>query len=259
MADEYLSFARELALEAGRIIRQGFGVASDVKYKADDSPVTDIDARVNQVIIDRIGSKYPGHGVLGEEEDLGAGREYYRWICDPLDGTVPYILGIPNSLFMIALMEATSLLIAVAYDPFAGRLYHAAKHGGAFCNNFPIRVSGQTLRDGYVVVGADSVSFIDPIRRAGGRIEPVPGTGYKSMMVACGKAVGTIKETADFHDIAPAALIIAEAGGQVTALDGSPLTLDTRIEGGVIMSNGLAHQDLIEAAQAGNAQRGKLR
>ena len=73
------------------------------------------------------------------------------------------------------------------------------------------------------------------------------------MMVACGKAVGTIKETADFHDIAPAALIVVEAGGQVTALDGSPLALEGEIQGGVIISNGLVHQRLVEVAEAAAA------
>ncbi len=250
MVDDYLAFAMELALEAGAIIRRGFNQASVVTYKADGSPVTNVDVQVNQLAVERIRRRYPGHGLLGEEQDLGTGAESYRWICDPLDGTLPYVLGVPNSQFMLALAGEPGLLVAVAYDPFADRLYHATRHGGAFCGRHPVRVSAQTWGEGHVLLSAGSPALIGAVGRAGSRIELVSGTGYKCMMVACGKAVGTIKETADFHDIAPAALIVTEAGGRVTASDGSPLAFDSEIECGVIVSNGLVHQRLVEAAGA---------
>jgi fructose-1,6-bisphosphatase/inositol monophosphatase family enzyme len=67
------------------------------------------------------------------------------------------------------------------------------------------------------------------------------------MIVARGEAIGTVKQTADFHDVAPAALIVTEAGGRVTALDGSRLALDREITLGVIISNHIAHDQLVEA------------
>lgn len=88
----------------------------------------------------------------------------------------------------------------------------------------------------------------------GGHVELVRGTGFKSMMVACGEAAGTVKETADFHDVAPAALIVTEAGGRITAMDGSRLSLDRQITAGVIISNDLAHEQLVEVACRGHAQ-----
>lgn len=247
MIDEYLAFARELALAAGNLMREGFDRPTGIRYKADGSPVTDIDIRVNQMVAERIRRQYPGHALLGEEADVGTGSESHRWICDPLDGTVPYILGVPSSLFMLALMEESVLLVATAYDPFADRLYHAARHGGAFCNGSRIHVSNQTLSEGYVVLGADSPLFSERIRQAGGRAGPVPGSGYKAMMIARGKAVGTLRQTADFHDVAPAALIVAEAGGRVTALDGGQLAFDRKGDGGAIISNKIAHQALVNA------------
>ncbi len=256
MASEYLSFAKELAHEAGSIILAGFGRAHDISYKRDGSPVTNIDVEINKIVAERISHRYPRHGLLGEERDLGTGFESHRWICDPLDGTVSYIRGIPSSLFMLALMEESHLLMAVAYNPFTSRMYHAAKRGGAFCNGSPIHVSSQTLSEGYVAIGADSIDFAGAVRRVGGRTELVPGTGCKSMMIASGGVIGTIKGTADFHDIAPAALIVTEAGGQLTSLEGDPLILDQKIEGGVIISNGRAHQGLIAAAADGTAGPG---
>ncbi len=250
VTNEYLRFARGLAFRAGRIILEGFGKAADVKYKADGSPVTDIDIQVNKIVSESIQSRYPKHGLLGEELGFGTGFEPYRWICDPLDGTIPFILNIPNSMFMLALMGGDELQVAVAYDPFSSRFYHATKGGGAFCNDYPIHVSNQPIRDGYLVLDTDSLPFVTLIKQAGGRIASVAGTGYRAMMVACGKAVGTVKETADFHDIAPASLIVAEAGGRVTDLNGSQLTLDKEIEGGVIIANRLAHQQLVHILRA---------
>jgi len=70
------------------------------------------------------------------------------------------------------------------------------------------------------------------------------------MMIARGKAIGTLRQTADFHDLAPAALIVAEAGGRVTALDGGQLAFDRTSDGGAIISNKIAHQALADAASA---------
>jgi len=149
---------------------------------------------------------------------------------------------------MLALMAGSEVLIATIYDPFADRLYHAARHGGAFCNGSRIHVSNQALSEGYVVLGDDSRLFSGPIRQAGGRVGLVPGSGYKAMMIARGKAVGTMRKAADLYDTAPAALIVAEASGRVTALDGSQLALGRGSDGGLIMSNGIVHQALVHAA-----------
>jgi histidinol-phosphatase len=247
MPDSYLAFAAELAVAAGEIIREGFNRASVIAVKADGSPVTDIDVRVNRLVAETIQRRYPGHGVRGEEQDLGTGDETYQWICDPLDGTLPYLNGLPNSMFMLALTRESEVLAAVAYDPFADHMYRAARQGGAFCDGRPIRVARLGLGAGRVVLGTSSAVLIEAVSPMAGHVELVPGTGFKSMMVARGEAIGTVKQTADFHDVAPAALIVTEAGGRVTALDGSRLALDREITLGVIISNHIAHDQLVEA------------
>jgi fructose-1,6-bisphosphatase/inositol monophosphatase family enzyme len=248
VAEEDLVFATELAMKAGELLRHGYKNPLEIEYKPDGTPVTEIDRQINDIVADEIRRRYPTHGLLGEEADLGTGFERCKWICDPLDGTIPYILGIPHSVFMLALMRDNSLTLSVVYDPFSDRLYSAVRNGGASCNGTAIHVSRRRLCDGYVALGSNSDRFVEGIRRAGGRTELVSGSGYKSMMIACGEAVATIKDAADFHDIAPAALIVEEAGGLVTALDGSQLVLDRDIKG-VIISNYLVHRTLIEVCQ----------
>ena len=243
MPDNYLALAAELAVAAGEITPQGFGRALVIAVKADGSPVTDIDVRVNRLVAETIQRRYSGHGVRGEEQDLGTGGETYQWICDPVDGTLPYLNGLPNSMFMLALTRESEMLAAVAYDPFADHMYREARQGGAFCDWRPIRVArrgtgGARHQFGAAYRGRQPDGWP---RRTG------PGTGFKSMMVARGEAIGTVKQTADFHDVALAALIVTDADGRVTTLDGSRLTLDQEITGGAIISNDIAHDQLVEA------------
>ncbi|GIG69204.1 inositol monophosphatase family protein [Phytomonospora endophytica] len=245
---DYLEFALSLARRAGGLIADAFNTNVQADVKSDGSPVTEVDREINRLVIDAIQERHPHHAILGEEGAVGSGKEEFKWICDPLDGTKPFLLGVPNSVFMIALMHAGNLLLAVVYDPFTKNMFHAIRGRGAYCNNDRIHVSEQRLDEGYVVLGTDSYPFIEGILNAGGRVEPVSGSGYKSMMIAKGSAVATIRQQADFHDVAPSALIVEEAGGKVTGLDGSRLVLDRAI-GGAIISNGVAHAELVELAQ----------
>lgn len=246
---EYLDFATNLARQAGTIIRNNFGRTFTIEAKSDLSPVTQIDKQINKLVIENIKDKYPTHGLLGEEADFGSGMEQQQWLCDPLDGTKSFILGIPQSVFMLALLEDGLPQLSVVYDPFTDKLYHAVRGKGAYCNQAPIFVSKQTIKEGYVLMDNSSFGCIGTLKAMGGRMQQVSGTGYKCMMVASDKAIGFINHKADFHDIGPASLIIQEAGGKVTALDGSPLRFNNKI-GGVVASNGITHKALLKAANS---------
>jgi fructose-1,6-bisphosphatase/inositol monophosphatase family enzyme len=251
--DEYLRFAMELAAEAGLAIKEAFDSPHTVTFKADRSPVTEVDMRINALVIDRIRERYPDHSVRGEEGDYGESSAAPQWICDPLDGTSAFVLGMPNSLFMLALAVEGELALAVVQDPYSGRRYHATAGGGAFCDGRPIRVNQDALADGCVLLGADSFPFAERVKRSGARLAVAAGAGYKAMMIARGLATATIRASADIHDVAPAALVVREAGGRVSALDGSPIHHD-RNPAGVIVSNGVAHAQLVEIAGEVRAQ-----
>ncbi|MFI6826444.1 inositol monophosphatase family protein [Kribbella sp. NPDC050241] len=246
-AREYSAFARGVALKAGRLMLEGFRSDVKVTTKQDGSPVTEVDERINRMVKSELLHAYPDHGLLGEELNSGTGAESSTWICDPLDGTRTYLLGIPNSVFMLALQQGGLLNMAVVYDPFSDSLYQAVRGGGAFLNGAPLRVSGQDLSEGLVLLGTTSRPFVPALQKFGAATQSVAGSGYKAMMVARGKGVGTIKSHADFHDVASSALIVVEAGGRASDLAGSPLVFDSTMAG-VILSNGAAHQQLVEIA-----------
>ena len=118
---------------------------------------------------------------------------------------------------------------------------------GAFSNGEPIKVNSEKINEGYALVGADSFIYAAELKKQSRGIEPVPGTGYKCMMIANGRGIGMINDSADFHDIGPGSLIVEEAGGKVTGLKGEELDFSKEI-GGVIVSNGTVHDDFIKIA-----------
>ena len=244
---EYLAFAKDLALKSGNIISTNFGKTFATETKSDLSPVTAIDKQINQLVSETIKRRYPSHGLQGEEADLGTGDEEFQWLCDPLDGTVPFILGMPNSVFMLALTHEGRVQVSVVYDPYTDKMYSAIKGQGAFCNDLPIHVNDQPLEGGFVLLDISAYPCAKGIKAAGGRVEPVSGTGYKCMMIARGSGSGAIKFDADYHDIGPASLIIEEAGGKVTDITGSPMRFNKKINGAIV-SNGVAHEALVRIA-----------
>jgi myo-inositol-1(or 4)-monophosphatase len=245
--DDYLVFAKNLVKQGGKLIRDNFDRNIAIEFKSDHTPVTEIDKQINNLFIEAVRTTYPEHGLLGEESNLGDGTEELQWLCDPIDGTKCFILGVPQCTCILALTKKGQVLLSVIYDPFSDRLYHAIRGQGAFCNDQPIHVNDQPLKGSYVLLEASSFPSAAGIKKLGGDIESVPGTGYKCVMLASGhgSAVLKTKGDVDFHDIGPSSLIVEEAGGKVTAYDGSPLLYDRPITTGVILSNGITHEALI--------------
>lgn len=245
--DDYLAFAEKLAREAGEQIKAGFEKAHDVELKPDHSPVTEVDVAINTRISEAIRAAYPDHGLLGEELSHGSGKEALQWLCDPLDGTKAFVLGAPLSTSILGLTKQGQVLLVAAYNPFNDRMYTAIKGKGAFCNGKPVKLSPTSLADGgFVLVQTGSARFAPGLRKAGAQIEPMPGAGYRIMIVADGRASGIMQVGADFHDVGPCSLIIEEAGGRVTDFDGAPIRFDRPITNGIILSNGLVHDDLLK-------------
>jgi fructose-1,6-bisphosphatase/inositol monophosphatase family enzyme len=245
--DDYLSFAKDLVRQGGSLILDNFERTVLVELKSDNTPVTEIDKQINDLFIKAVQATYPEHGFLGEEADFGSGKEEFQWLCDPIDGTKCFILGIPQCTCILALTKQGQIELSVIYDPFSDRLYHAIRGKGAFCNDEPIHVSSQSIKGSYVLLEASSFPYVKGIKNLGGDIESVAGTGYKCVMLASGHGCAVIKTKGDvdFHDVGPSSLIVEEAGGKVTAYDGSPLRYDRSITEGVILSNSLTHEALM--------------
>ncbi len=116
------NFAVKFAYQAGEIIRNNFLQIKNTTRKSDNTLVTDVDQEINGLFIQAVQQQFPTHSIRGEEEShIQTGSEY-TWICDPIDGTASFTIGIPTFTCGIALLHHNTLILSVIYDPFMDRM-----------------------------------------------------------------------------------------------------------------------------------------
>lgn len=251
-----LNFAKAVAEEAGLIMLKYFQSGVTSKLKPDNTPVTKVDEAINLMVITIIKKQYPNHAILGEEESYIPKGASYKWICDPIDGTIPYTLGIPTNVFSLALVdESGQPIVAVVHDPYLKQKYWAVKNGGAFLNDFPIHVNKVNSlykaligNSGRTSQAVNAVEFKGEINVICYRSIVLNSVIYEAMLVASGKIAATILTGAGMHDAVSAKLIVEEAGGKVTDLFGNEQRYDVPIKGAII-SNGVLHNKLVDIAK----------
>jgi fructose-1,6-bisphosphatase/inositol monophosphatase family enzyme len=251
--DDLLSFAKGVAHEAGGLILQYFDSSEkDVQIKADESPVTIADKLINQLVIDRVATSFPEHGVLAEEGSQNQDRKQL-WVCDPIDGTKGFIQRIPTSLFSLAYVVDGRPEVAVVADPFQNKIFSAVRGKGAWVNDQPIKVTTYSeLKGATVAIGVSyhelkiRMAFFDKLLDRGVNQLMVPGNVFRSSLVATGNIEAHIFPGKSAHDVAAAKLIIEEAGGKVTDLYGKEQRYDGRIYGAIITNGSQLHNQLVE-------------
>ncbi len=252
-----LRLALELADLADVVTVERFRAADlVVETKPDLTPVSEADRAVEQLLRKRIGEERPDHAVLGEEFGIAGGdgsQAATRWIIDPIDGTKNYVRGIPVYATLIALERDGCLAVGVVSAPALGRRWWAARGAGAFADGVPLRVSKVAAVED-AQLGHSSVSswrqhglmerFLELERRCWrGR-----GFGdfWTHMMVAEGAVDVAAEPEVSLWDVAAVQVILKEAGGRFTSLEGAP-----RPDGGsAVSSNGLIHDEVLSILAA---------
>lgn len=252
---EYLDFSIDLARRAALIMLEHFsvGVARDIKDN--DTPVTIADTAINSMVIKRINETYPEHAVMGEEESHEVSGADYTWVCDPIDGTIPYTFGMPTNMFSIALVGNDGQpQLAVIYDPYMERMYTAIKGQGAHLNGDPISVNRVGELKSAIIGGSGGQSkvlraaeFKGAVIAACFRPLIVNCVMYEAMLVATGQIGATVFPGAGAHDAVTSKLIVEEAGGLVTNVYGEEQRYDRPVKGAII-SNQELHPQLVELA-----------
>ncbi len=232
--DRELQFAKDLAREAGGIMRQYFMSSSQqLTWKADNTPLTVADTTINQLVIDLVAREFPGHSVIGEEQSAETDSEY-AWVCDPVDGTFPFSHGIPVSSFSLALTRKGEPVVAVLYDPYMDRLFSAAQGQGAWLNEtifkIPDQVDGRRAVSSEIWGGSPWSIFKDPeseldfrrgLRQEGYLLITHCSVAYTGALVAMGQFAGVVHAGRTPWDSAAMYLLITEAGGVATDLFGN--------------------------------------
>jgi fructose-1,6-bisphosphatase/inositol monophosphatase family enzyme len=239
----YKNFSINLAKRAGKIMRANFGLAMKKEWKKDDTPVTATDLKINQLVISEVKKYFPKHGVLGEEASYQVEGRKYLWVCDPVDGTVPFSHGIPTFAFSLALVRDGQPVLGVIYDVMMNRLYSAELGKGAFMNRTRIKVNKSGLKNAVAFWDGKNLS---QLRKKYPKVFwlDLYSICYDGIMVANGYAVATYYDYHWAHDIAALKVIVEEAGGKVTDRNGKEQRYDRRINGALI-TNGKVHKELL--------------
>ncbi|MBI4023575.1 MAG: inositol monophosphatase [Verrucomicrobia bacterium] len=231
-----ISVAIRVARDAGRHLWEHFGDAQQINYAETHDIKLQMDVDCQRLIETRLLEAFPSHSIVGEEESHGDPDAEYRWIVDPLDGTVNYTYGIPHYCVSIALQRrnpnarspalpgAFQTVLAVVYDPMRDELFMAEKGGGAFLNGQPLRVSERTrLEETIVSVGfakteeslEKGLRFYPFLLRRARKIRTMGSAALDLAYVAGGRLDMYLEFTVKLWDIAAGALLVEEAGGAV--------------------------------------------
>jgi myo-inositol-1(or 4)-monophosphatase len=218
--------------------------------------VTKVDKLCEAKIRELIAAAFPEHIVLGEEQGQ-QGDAPYRWIVDPLDGTLNYAHGFPYYCVSIALEIEGVIELGVVLDGIRNELFSAVRGQGASCNGSPIAVSRASelsktmLATGFSYQQDALKSNLDIFAKLHPKVRAIRRAGAAALdlcYVACGRLDGFWELTLNPWDVAAGWLIVQEAGGAFTGSVGEPYHLDKKT---VIASNGHIHMKLVNALGLG--------
>jgi len=247
--------ARDAALEAGKILRHYLGKVRHIETKANQSGnlVTEADKGAEAKIIEIIRRRFPKHAILGEESGLHESSSAYKWIIDPLDGTTNFTHGLPIFSVSIAVECEGKVIAGVVYDPIREELFHAEAGVGAFLNNRPIHVSDVSdLSRAILVTGFPYNVRENPdycherfiaFLRQGQAVRRLGSAALDCAYVAAGRLDGFWEVALQPWDKAAGTLLITEAGGSVSAFDGSEHSI---YDPPFLGSNGTIHSQMVE-------------
>ncbi len=244
--------AEEAARQAGSIIQAGAGNRLDIRHKGAIDMVTQIDLAAEEAIRFCLHKHTPDIPILAEEGG-GPWEEDTRWIVDPLDGTTNFVHGYPSYAVSIGLQVDGLLEVGCIFDAAHGQMYTAKRGAGAWCGTDPIRVSECPRLDSALLVTGfpyDRQTRVDEylkyvraflirthgLRRAG-------AAAMDFVAIATGRVDGYWEFGLNPWDVAAGVLLVQEAGGRVTDMEGETLNL---LQPRLLATNGLLHEEMSE-------------
>jgi myo-inositol-1(or 4)-monophosphatase len=232
MSEDLLAAAVAAAQAGGEVLRQRFGDSFlDIRAKSENDFVTIADRESEEAVLSCLAERFPDHSVLSEEAGYrGGDASEFEWIVDPLDGTTNFLQGLPTYAVSIACRKGEQMLAAAILDPDRGDLFTASYGGGAFWNDRPLRVSTREglksafLATGYPFRAKEALElYLDVFRDVFLEARAIRRCGAAALDLAY-TAAGIFDGFFEFRlsawDVAAGSLLIEEAGGVVTDLDG---------------------------------------
>lgn len=263
--------AAAIAREAGALLREFYQRGVRAEYKGDVDLVTEADRASEALILTRLGERFPGHGVYGEEGTRVGLDAEFRWYVDPLDGTTNFAHSFPHFCVVLGCEQRAAGLAAeadgemvagVIYDPLRDELFTAAKGEGATRNGKAVRVSTvATMQESLTATGFPShkrhrspnVHFYQEVTLRSHGVRRAGSAALDLAYVACGRLDGFWEFNLNPWDTSAGVLLVREAGGRVTQFDGGTFTLDSRE---TLATNGRIQGEMVHLFQEMFAGRG---
>lgn len=248
----YLEPAVEIAREAGALLANYYERRVPYELKGDFDLVTEADRASERLVVERLRTHFPTHGIVAEE---GGGHESvsdYRWFVDPLDGTTNFAHSYPVFNVTLALEHAGEMIAGVVYDPIRQELFSAERGSGAYLNNRRIRVSNvKRLEDSLVCTGFPSrkrhlsvnVHFYHQLAMATHGVRRSGSAAIDLAYVACGRLDAFWEFGLNPWDMAAGRLLAEEAGGRVSDMTGKPHQWGSEH---LLVDNGHLHEPMLQ-------------
>jgi myo-inositol-1(or 4)-monophosphatase len=256
--EDYLNAALAAAWEAGKMLRENLYVSREISYKGEVDLVTNFDKRSQQMIFERLSKNFPDHDFIAEEGlDQEKGGDF-RWVFDPLDGTTNYAHRFPVFSVSIALQWQGQLLCGVVYDPMREEIFTGVKDNGAYLNGKKIKVSDvDDLNKSLLATGfpydlreseENNIAHFNNFLTRAQAIRRCGSAAIDLCYVACGRFDGFWELKLKPWDVAAAALIVQEAGGQLSDFQDEEFSIYSHETLG---SNSLIHRQMLDVLRLG--------
>jgi len=258
--DRAADTAKRAAAKAGSHIKERLG-HSKIDYKGAFNLVTDVDQASEKMILEILRADFPDDSILAEEGGGSEKKTSRRWLIDPLDGTTNFAHSYPFFAVSIALEVDAEVVVGVVFNPISGELFSAQKGKGAFLNSEPISVSQvPTVNESLLATGfppdsgnasQNNIAAFAAITHLCHGVRRDGSAALDLCYVASGRLEGFWEFKLAPWDIGAGSLIVREAGGLTTDVDGSPLKLET---GHILATNGKIHNEVMQVIERVNAE-----
>jgi myo-inositol-1(or 4)-monophosphatase len=253
MMNEYVAIAENAAHRAGSFLLKQLDKTREIYYKSEDhkNPFSEVDLGAEKIILTTISDAFPAHSFLSEE---GGGKESasdYKWVIDPLDGTINFNHHLRHFAVSISLLYKEKIITGVIYNPNSDEMFSAALGEGAYLNGIRMQVSNVSVLEESLIAVAfpydrKSEAFHKSernflrLQRDSQAVRRAGSAALDLFNVACGRYDGFCVIGDKLWDYAAGILLVTEAGGKVTDFKGSPFTVNSA-RNEVLATNGEIH------------------
>jgi myo-inositol-1(or 4)-monophosphatase len=253
----YLETAVDIAREAGALLAHFFERRVAFETKGEFDLVTEADRASEKLVVERLRTHFPSHGIVAEEGGGHASPSEYCWFVDPLDGTTNFAHAFPVFNVTLGLARAGEIVTGVVYDPMRQEMFAAERGGGAYLNNRRIRVSSvKKISESLASTGFPSrkrhhninIHFYYQLAMASHGVRRTGSAAVDLAYVAAGRLDYFWEFGLKPWDMAAGTLLVEEAGGRVTDMKGGSLSVTASDH--LLADNGALHDEVLEAFRA---------